>query len=83
MILVCTASIASYHNMYSVYMYIFQHCTQNIEKYTILIPFILDPCAPGGLYLGTKPVHILKHLYTLKAVVISRYPYLLKDATLS
>ena len=32
MILVCTASIASYHNMYSVYMYIFQHCTQTLKN---------------------------------------------------
>ena len=50
---------------------------------TIPIPFILYPGAPGGLYLGTKPVQILKNLNILKEVFTSRYPYILKDATLS
>ena len=50
---------------------------------TIPIPFILDTGAPGGVYLGTEPVRILHCLNVLKEVITSKYPYLLKDATLS
>lgn len=55
-----------------------------VEKLGVIpIPFILYPGAPGGLYLGTKPVRILKELNVLKEVFTTRYPYVLRDASLS
>ena len=52
-----------------------------VEKLGVIpIPFILHP---GGLYLGTKPIRILKELNILKDVFTSRYPYVLWDASLS
>ena len=46
-----------------------------VEKLGVIpIPLILHPGAPGGLYLGTKPVRILKELNILKDVFTSRYP---------
>ena len=50
---------------------------------TIPIPFILNTGALGGLYLGTKPVRILKELNVLKEVLTPRYPFVLKNASLS
>ena len=50
---------------------------------TIPIPFIVDSGAPGGVYLGTRGVQILMQLKILKEIFSSRYPYVLKDATLS
>ena len=55
-----------------------------VEKLgTIPIPFMLVPGAPGGLYLGTTPVRILKELNILKEVFTTRYPFVLRDASLS
>ena len=44
-----------------------------VEKLGIIpIPFFLDYGAPGGLYLGTTPVRILKELNILKEVFTTR-----------
>lgn len=48
----------------------------------IPIPFILDAGAPGSLYLGSKPLQLLRDMNVIKEVISSEYPYLLKDATL-
>ena len=55
-----------------------------VEKLGVIpVPFILDPGAPGGLYLGTKAVRILKELNILMDVFTTRYPFLLRDASQS
>ena len=55
-----------------------------VEKLGVIpIPFILDSGAPGGLYLGTKPIRILKELDILKEVFVTTYPYVLRNASLS
>lgn len=52
------------------------------ELGVIPIPFIMDTGAPGALYLGSKPLDILRQLNILREVITHEYPYLLKDAAL-
>ena len=48
----------------------------------IPIPVVLDSGAPGTLYLGSKPLDILRELNLLKELAGGEYPFLEKNAAL-
>ena len=60
-----------------------------VRKFGVIsIPLIMDSGAPGCLYLGSKPLEILREMNLLQEVVIATggpagHPYVAKNAVIS
>ena len=51
-----------------------------VQDGVIAVPFIVDTCARGSAYFGTKAVYLLKDLGVLRDVVGTIYPYVVNGS---